>query len=89
MELLTKDIRMSIGTGVVIAFGNIARVELNYVWPLRKGATDKYGFEINFLFKVFNLNFRNKKSNRWSAIWNWNRFQLKNTHQSLLFLIKI
>lgn len=42
MQRLVKDMRISVGTGVVIAFGNIARVELNYVWPLKKCANDKY-----------------------------------------------
>lgn len=42
MQRLVKDMRISVGTGVVIAFGNIARVELNYVWPLKKCASDKY-----------------------------------------------
>lgn len=44
MQRLVKDMRISVGTGVVIAFGNIARVELNYVWPLKKCASDKYIF---------------------------------------------
>ena len=38
---LINNCRLSIGTGLVIAFGNIARVELNYVWPIRKNQTDK------------------------------------------------
>lgn len=41
IEHLIKDTRLSIGTGVVLAFGNIARVELNYVWPLWKNESDK------------------------------------------------
>jgi hypothetical protein len=41
LEYLLANSRLSVGTGVVIAFGNIARVELNYVWPIWKNSNDK------------------------------------------------
>lgn len=54
LEPLFSNARLSIGTGVVVAFGNIARVELNYVMPLKKLLEDKsvkglqFGIGINF-----------------------------------------
>ena len=41
LKYLTDNSRLSVGSGVVMAFGNIARLELNYVWPLWKSNTDK------------------------------------------------
>ena len=55
MQRLVKDMRISVGTGVVIAFGNIARVELNYVWPLKKCANDKYTLFFLFCFHTILL----------------------------------
>ncbi|CAF1091084.1 unnamed protein product [Brachionus calyciflorus] len=51
---LINNTRLSVGTGLVIGFGNIARLELNYVWPLWKLNSDKvlngmqFGVGINF-----------------------------------------
>lgn len=39
--MLLNNTRLSVGTGIVIGFGNIARLELNYVWPLWKLNGDK------------------------------------------------
>ncbi len=39
---MLKNTRLSVGSGLVLAFGNIARVELNYVYPLWKNTDDKY-----------------------------------------------
>jgi hypothetical protein len=41
IQSLISNCRLSVGTGLVIAFGNIARVELNYAWPIWKSQTDK------------------------------------------------
>jgi hypothetical protein len=41
LKYLTNNTRLSVGSGVVMAFGNIARLELNYVLPLWKSNTDK------------------------------------------------
>lgn len=54
VKQLTNNCRLSVGTGLVIAFGNIARVELNYVWPIWKIQSDKainglqFGIGVNF-----------------------------------------
>lgn len=41
VDVLVNNVRLSVGTGIVIGFGNIARLELNYVWPLWKLSEDK------------------------------------------------
>ena len=41
INYVLKNARLSVGTGLVLAFGNMARVELNYVWPVWKQPTDK------------------------------------------------
>lgn len=41
IDLLINNTRLSVGTGIVIGFGNIARLELNYAWPLWKLNGDK------------------------------------------------
>ncbi len=40
-ENLISNTRLSIGSGLVIAFGKMARLELNYVLPLWKNINDK------------------------------------------------
>ncbi len=47
IQSLISNCRLSVGTGLVIAFGNIARVELNYAWPIWKSQTDKYYIILN------------------------------------------
>jgi len=42
LEYLRQDTRLSIGTGIVIRFASIARVELNYAIPLRRQQNDKF-----------------------------------------------
>ena len=41
LEYLKADARLSVGTGIVIKFANMARLELNYVLPLFKQQNDK------------------------------------------------
>ena len=51
---MIKSTRLSVGTGLVIGFGNIARLELNYCLPMWKLDGDKvvngmqFGVGINF-----------------------------------------
>lgn len=40
-ENLISNTRLSVGSGIVIAFGQMARLELNYVYPLWKSQQDK------------------------------------------------
>lgn len=42
LEYLKAEARLSVGTGLVIKFGNIARLELNYVLPLWKQQNDRF-----------------------------------------------
>lgn len=41
LEKIVQNTRLSVGSGVVIGFGNMARLELNYVYPLWKHQNDK------------------------------------------------
>lgn len=41
LECLKDGARLSIGSGIVIKFANIARLELNYTFPLWKHQNDK------------------------------------------------
>ena len=38
---LLENTRLSVGSGIVIGFGGMARLELNYVYPLWKSQYDK------------------------------------------------
>lgn len=54
IEYLLTNSRLSVGSGIVLAFGNVARLELNYVWPIWKNSRDKasegiqFGIGVNF-----------------------------------------
>lgn len=50
---LFENTRLTIGSGVVIAFGGMARLELNYVYPLWKNKNDKSVNGLQFGIGVF------------------------------------
>lgn len=52
---LTETFRLSYGLGVVLRLGGIARLEINYVIPVRSQNGDKYVY-IFFLFTFLQCN---------------------------------
>lgn len=55
INVFRDQVRLSAGVGAVFAFGNIARLELNYCWPLLTQLSDRregglrFGVGINYL----------------------------------------
>lgn len=55
LEVITKNIRLSTGLGLALRIGGIARLELNYCFPLWHAPTDvpvpgiQFGLGLNFL----------------------------------------